>query len=462
MTFPTIPTSAATRVISVAQANTTATRTFPAMSGLTKNSGDLLIAICVSYGTSAAGSFSGWDNGFTEIADVGSSGQMVIGAAWKISTGSETAAPTVTQGNTISGHAQMILMSIPGAHPTSAPEVTAGAFGSTTPANPASLSPSWGSADTLWVNVIGNGRTSTSGTFTGVTGAPTNYTNLYDTGTSGGTVVGEVDAAVCFRQVTASAEDTGTATLDTSNARNVALTIAVRPAAGASGDAARTVTIGTSSAMSLGAKASAARTITVASASAGVRGAVGAAARTVTVGTTSAGVRGKLGAASRSLTVGTASTGVRGKVATATAALTLAVTAAGVVSSSGTGAAAKTVTVSTASALSLGVKATATKALTIGRTATGVRGKVGTSTRPITVGTTAAGVRSARTGATRTLTLTVTADGTVTHVATGPTITYWDGTITHTATLLGWWDGTATQPLTAVGWWDGTTTRGLT
>jgi len=54
VTFPTIPTVAATRVVTGVQANTTATRTFPNLSGLTKNSGDLLIAIVVGYQSSAA------------------------------------------------------------------------------------------------------------------------------------------------------------------------------------------------------------------------------------------------------------------------------------------------------------------------------------------------------------------------------------------------------------------------
>jgi hypothetical protein len=43
------PTVATGRVLTVNQANTTATRTFPDLSGLTKTPGDLLIAICVVY-----------------------------------------------------------------------------------------------------------------------------------------------------------------------------------------------------------------------------------------------------------------------------------------------------------------------------------------------------------------------------------------------------------------------------
>ena len=71
MAFPTIPTVAAGRILSTLQANTTATRTFPDLSGLTKNSGDLLIAIIVGYQTTATANaaFSGWTSGWTEFLD---------------------------------------------------------------------------------------------------------------------------------------------------------------------------------------------------------------------------------------------------------------------------------------------------------------------------------------------------------------------------------------------------------
>ena len=91
MTFPTIPTVAAGRVLTTNQADTTATRTFPNLSSLTKNSGDLLIAIIVAYQSSTTNAqFSGWTSGWTEFHDSGTSTTLAIGCAYKISTGSET------------------------------------------------------------------------------------------------------------------------------------------------------------------------------------------------------------------------------------------------------------------------------------------------------------------------------------------------------------------------------------
>lgn len=83
--FPTIPTTGAGRVLTNTQANTTATRTFPNLSSLTKNSGDLLIAICVAYQTSTGtnAAFSGWTAGWTEFHDSATSTTMAIGMAYR-------------------------------------------------------------------------------------------------------------------------------------------------------------------------------------------------------------------------------------------------------------------------------------------------------------------------------------------------------------------------------------------
>jgi hypothetical protein len=230
MTFPTIPTGG--RVLTNVQANTTATRTFPNLSGLTKSSGDLLIAICIVYQSSASGGavFSGWSAGWTEFGDLGgTTSNMSIGMAYKWSTGSETGTIAVTQAATITGAATMMLLSIPGAHATTPPEHTAIANDTSSAANPAALVPSWGVDDTLWIAVGGSGRTSTSGTFTGLTAAPTNYSNLASTGSSGGGIVGDTWGAAAFRQNNTASEDVATFTCDTINARNSAVVIAVRP-----------------------------------------------------------------------------------------------------------------------------------------------------------------------------------------------------------------------------------------
>lgn len=231
MAFPTIPTVAGGRLLTTVQANTTATRTFPNLSSLTKNAGDLLIAIVVGYQSSlTSGIFGTWGAGFTEIRDIGVASQHCVGVAYKISDGTETGTFTVTQAGTVTGHAAMILMSIPGAHASTAPEVSAAlATGTAAAANPAALDPAgWAAEDTLWIAVGASGETSTTGSYTGIASAPANYTDYADTGISGD-VVGGVEAAVAFRQLNGASEDVGTFSVDTSNARNAALVIAVRP-----------------------------------------------------------------------------------------------------------------------------------------------------------------------------------------------------------------------------------------
>jgi hypothetical protein len=230
VTFPTIPDSASGRIIFSLQANTTATRTFPNLGTLTKNPGDLLIAICVCYQSSlTANVFSGWGTGWTEFHDSAGSSLMCVGMAYKWSTGSETGTFSVTQGGTITGHAALLVMSIPGAHATSPPEAGSRASGTSTAADPAAFSPSWGADDNLWIAVGGAGETSTTGSFTGLNTAPTNYAGYFGTNFTSD-VVGGTGQAVAFRQLNAASEDVAGFGVDTSNARNAAVVIAVRPA----------------------------------------------------------------------------------------------------------------------------------------------------------------------------------------------------------------------------------------
>lgn len=231
MAFPTVPTTAAGRIVTAVQANTTATRTFPNFSGLTFGAGDLLLAIAVAYQSSVTNAaFSGWSQGFTELVDASSSTTMAVGVASKIATGSETGSLTVTQAATITGHCVMILMSIPAGtfDSSTPPQFTAKADGTSSAANPAALTPSWGASDTLWIELLASGETGTGGSFTGVGSAATNYTDLVKTSISGD-VVGGVQAGVAFRQLNTASEDVGAGSVDVSNARNSALTIAIPP-----------------------------------------------------------------------------------------------------------------------------------------------------------------------------------------------------------------------------------------
>ena len=234
MAFPTIPTVAAGRVLSVLSTDTSGgTVTSPNLSSLTKNSGDLLIAICIVYdGNSTNAEFSSWGGSFTEFVDQATTTTMGIGAAYKWSDGTETGTFTVAvAGGAAGSDAAFFLLSIPGAHATTPPEGGTIANGTAAAADPGSLSPAgWGTEDTLWIAVAGSGETSTTGSYTGVASAPANYTDYADSGISAD-AVGGVEGAVAFRQLNAASEDVGTFSVDVSNARNSALLIAVRPAA---------------------------------------------------------------------------------------------------------------------------------------------------------------------------------------------------------------------------------------
>ncbi len=242
MAFPTIPTGG--QVLTTNQADTSQTRTFPNLSSLTKNSGDLLLAIICCYQSSAgAGApggtvFSSWGGSFTEFCDqmTTNSSTLAIGAAYKWSTGSETGTFTVTQAATVTGHASMILLAIPGSDGVTAPAVGTIANGTSAASDPGALDPAgWAAEDTLWIAVHGNGMTSGTGSWTGTgSTAPTNYGSLARTATVDASTIGQTELAVAFRQLNASSEDVGTFSgTDTSNARNSTLVIAVRPAAAA-------------------------------------------------------------------------------------------------------------------------------------------------------------------------------------------------------------------------------------
>lgn len=234
MAFPTIPTVADGRVLMTNQTDTSGTRTFPNLSSLTKASGDLLLAIIVGYqsGGSSGAVFSSWGAGFTEFSDqmTTSGSTMCVGMAYKWSTGSETGTFTVTQASP-TGFAAMMLLAIPGAHASTPPEAGTIASGTGTQADPGSFSPSWGAEDTLWIAVVGDGETGSGGTWTGTgINPPTNYGSHVDSNASDTGTVGETEIGASFRQLNAASEDVGTSGVDTSNARNAAVVVAVRPA----------------------------------------------------------------------------------------------------------------------------------------------------------------------------------------------------------------------------------------
>lgn len=229
MTFPPIPTGG--RILTGVQADTTATRTFPALSGLEKNSGDLLLAVVLAYQSSATANavWSGWTAGWAEFADLSTSSTLAIGAACRWSDGGESGTISVTQAATVTGHAVFVLLSVP-AHGLTPPEAGGYASGTNAAADPGALNPAgWDVEDTLWIAVAGCGETATAGSFTGLAASPpSGYSDAAVTAISAD-VVGGLNGGVAFRHLAAASEDPGTWAADTSNARWAAATIAVRP-----------------------------------------------------------------------------------------------------------------------------------------------------------------------------------------------------------------------------------------
>ena len=230
MAFPSIPTGG--RVVTGVDTVGGATKTFPSLTGLTKNAGDLLIAICLEYdGNSTNAEFSGWGASFLEFGDFATTTSLSIGCAYKFSDGTETGTFTVTTADSSTNDSAFFLLSIEGAHDTTPPESGGYGSGANANADAGSLDPSgWDAEDTLWIAVAGCGETATGGSFTGMASAPTSYVDYAETGISAD-VVGGIEGAVAFRQLNAASEDPGTFSNDVSNSRWGACTLAIRPAA---------------------------------------------------------------------------------------------------------------------------------------------------------------------------------------------------------------------------------------
>jgi len=189
------------------------------------SSGDLLIAYEEqrNNATFTSGTPAGW-TALSSQQGGGSAGQMRVW--YRIATGTEGSTATWTA--SIATTAVWHVIKVTSWHGTAPPEDTTSS-GDATSANPPSLTPSWGAADTLWIALAGNTAT---GETTGFTAAPTNYSNLQSNGASSGG--SSCNIASATRQLNASSEDPGTFSPN-SNRFWTAATLAVRPAAGGGG-----------------------------------------------------------------------------------------------------------------------------------------------------------------------------------------------------------------------------------
>lgn len=179
---------------------------------------DLLIiflALCGGSG-GATSTPSGWTNLFRKVL---TSPADELSCYYKVASGSEGS--TVSVSASASENWAANAYRITGYQGT--PEAGTATSGNSTAPNPPSLSPSWGSAATLWLAVEGDRDTNnTAATL------PTNYTNgLFALVNDSGTIRARCTSGRRF--LTASSEDPGTFTLPGGNQWG-ANTVAIRPA----------------------------------------------------------------------------------------------------------------------------------------------------------------------------------------------------------------------------------------
>jgi hypothetical protein len=175
----------------------------------------LLLFVAAGAGGARTVSVSGWSELFNSI---GSGSLRRLACFYKVATGSEGASVTVSGSN--SSFWASTCYRISGYQGT--PEAGTIATGSSASPNPPSLSPSWGSAKTLWFAVAGKD----AGGSSDFSGAPTNYDNIIQ---NGGTGSGNHAAiATARRELEASSDDPATFSISSNDW--AANTVAVRPA----------------------------------------------------------------------------------------------------------------------------------------------------------------------------------------------------------------------------------------
>lgn len=183
-------------------------------SGVT--SGDLLV---VMFGVDGVPTVTHTGTGWTQYGEPGS--QAGGYAFVKIADGADT----LTVNYSVAEVTGYYVYRITGAHASTVPEADSD-IGSTANPDSPNLAPSWGAEDTMWISFF----SLDDGTKT-LSSYPTNYADNQNTlaGTTAGVRLG-----IATRNLNASSENPGSFTVSASDSW-VALTIAVRPAAGGGG-----------------------------------------------------------------------------------------------------------------------------------------------------------------------------------------------------------------------------------
>ena len=161
--------------------------------------------------------FNSTPSGWSELHEY-TPGSMRTAAYYKVADGTE-GGTSPAWGTATSGAVRYQVIRIAGVHASSVPESAVADLGNTEFPNPASLSPSFGDEDILWILQLGAGNSVT------IDALPTNYGNAHGANTMWS----------CDRQVNAATEDPGTFNLNIGTAYCVVHTIAIRPAAAGGG-----------------------------------------------------------------------------------------------------------------------------------------------------------------------------------------------------------------------------------
>ena len=210
MAFPTVAAIGSPRNTG---GTSTTSHPVPYPTGIT--AGQLLLCIAGIDGVTGTPAISG----FTVLINTtGSSERLWV--AYKIATGSESGNATLT---TASEQVTAEIWRITNWHGTTPPEATATTGATSANGNPPSLTPSWGSEDTLWVATV-----AVNGGPDPLTAYPTGFTDNQNNFSTGGS--GAAGHGRATRNEAIATKDPGTFT-HTSQTW-VAGTIAIRPAAG--------------------------------------------------------------------------------------------------------------------------------------------------------------------------------------------------------------------------------------
>ena len=202
--------------LGTAQSTANTLRNIDLPTGIT--AGELIVIVITTDNTGAV-TFTP-PSGFSAISGAASSSTVCDGAAfYKIANGTETGTITCTV-STSCTNSYATAYRVTSWHGAAAPEAAATTGTSTTP-DPPSLSPSWGSAETLWIAAFGKRASA------GLTSYPTNYSTDQVSGT-----INNVRTAMATRQNSAASEDPGVYTIGSSVGWH-AITIGVRPAVSA-------------------------------------------------------------------------------------------------------------------------------------------------------------------------------------------------------------------------------------